>query len=56
MTFQTDTSDTLRHLENAGRDAKLQHIEVAKAGQTAIVTTYRMEELDADLQTLQNHS
>ena len=38
---------------NAGRDAKLQHIEVAEAGQTATVTaTYRMEEQDADLQTL----
>ena len=39
--------------KNAGRDAKLQHIEVAEAGQTATVTaTYRMEEQDADLQTL----
>ena len=38
---------------NAGRDAKLQNIEVAEAGQTATVTaTYRMEEQDADLQTL----
>ena len=38
---------------NARRDAKLQNIEVAEAGQTATVTaTYRMEEQDADLQTL----
>ena len=55
----TDNDIPNRHLircgtwKNAGRDAKLQHIEVAEAGQTATVTaTYRMEELDADLQTL----
>ena len=42
-----------KNKKNAGRDAKLQHIEVAEAGQTATVTaTYRMEEQDADLQTL----
>lgn len=55
----TDNDIPNRHLircgtwKNAGRDAKLQHIEVAEAGQTATVTaTYRMEEQDADLQTL----
>ena len=46
----TDNDIPNRHLircgtwKNAGRDAKLQHIEVAEAGQTATVTaTYRME-------------